>query len=173
MVLRVGSTAVWKRLHTSLLALLVLGAFSAPSLAAEQAASSQSGSAYRFKDKERCLMRKVNRARYKRGKRKLGWDKQMGYVARKHSRRMAAANGVWHDDVAGKITRWRRLGQNVGRGGGCKRLFRSFMGSSGHRANILGTWKFMGVGVTRAGGRIYVAQIFESRRDPGNVYNYP
>lgn len=171
MVLRVRSIASWKRLYTSLLALLLIVAFGSTGVhAAEQA---QSGSGYRFKDKERCLMRKINKARYNRGRRKLGWDKQMGYVARRHAGKMSAARGVWHDDVAGKITRWRRLGQNVGRGMGCRHLFRGFMRSSGHRANILGRWKFVGVGVARSGGRLYAAQIFESRRDPGNIYHYP
>src|SRR5918996_926872 len=58
------------------------------------------------------------------------------------------------------------------RGGGCKSLFRAFKRSSGHRANILGTWKHVGVGLDRRGGNIFVMHIFQSKRNPGNVYNY-
>lgn len=132
------------------------------------------GNRWGFNGSERCLMRKINGARRSRGLRALGWDKQMGYVARRHSASMAGSRAVWHDGTLGqKVTRWRRLGQNTGRGGKCRYIFRSFMRSSMHRANILGRWKHVGVGTTWAGGRLYVQQVFESRLDPGNVYSYP
>lgn len=87
---------------------------------------------------------------------------------------MANAGGVWHDtDVGSKVTRWRRLGQNTGRGSSCKSLTRSFMRSAKHRDNILGRYRFMGIGVQSSGPYLYVQEIFESRRDPGNVYHYP
>lgn len=137
-------------------------------------AVSSGGSRWSFKSSERCLMRKINKARRARGKRALDWDKQLGYVARRHAGSMAGTRGVWHDGSLGqKITRWRRLGQNTGRGGACRSIFRSFMRSSGHRANILGRWKHVGVGTVWAGGDMYVQQVFESRRDPGNIYSYP
>lgn len=173
-ITRVRSTHVWIRSFVSLLTLVLIFSLGAPSAFAKEPLDFDlTGSSYTFKRKERCLMKKVNRARYNNGRRKLGWDKQMGYVARKHAQKMGSARAVYHDDIGSKITRWRALGQNVGRAGGCKRLFRAFMNSSGHRANILGSWKFVGVGVARAGGKLYAAQIFESRRDPGNIYNYP
>ncbi len=127
-----------------------------------------------FNGSERCLMRKINGTRRSHGLRALGWDKQIGYVARRHSAAMAGSRAVWHDGALGqKITRWRRLGQNTGRGGKCRYIFRSFMRSSMHRANILGRWRHVGVGATWAGGDLYVQQVFESRLDPGNVYSYP
>lgn len=144
-----------------------------PSVPAGGLELAEAGSGYRWKAKERCLLKKANRARANHGKRKLGWDKQLGYVARLHAQEMAGARSIWHDDIGSKVTRWRSLGQNVGRAGGCKSLFRVLMRSSGHRANILGSWRFMGFGTKRAGGKLYVSQIFESRRDPGNIYHYP
>ena len=129
---------------------------------------------YAFKRSEVCLMKRINRARRSRGMSGLSWDKQMSYVARRHANSMAARRSVYHDYAVGqKITRWRRLGQNTGRGRRCRGIFRSFMQSSAHRANIFGRWRHLGVGTYRAGGRLYVQQLFESRRNPGNVYSYP
>jgi uncharacterized protein YkwD len=133
-----------------------------------------SGGRYRFKRTERCLMRKINRVRARYGLRRLDRDKQLGYVARRHANNMANNRGVYHDDGIGwKVTRWRRIAQNTGRGAGCRSLARAFINSSKHRDNILGSFRFFGVGTERAGGQLYVQEIFESRRDPGNAYHYP
>jgi uncharacterized protein YkwD len=129
---------------------------------------------YRFSQREKCFLRKINDMRARSGRSRLSWDKQLGYVARRHSRGMASNGTIYHDgDLGSTVTRWKRLGQNVGTGGGCKSLFKAFKRSSGHRANILGSWRFMGVGSTKRNGRIYVMHIFQSRRNPGNVYKYP
>lgn len=132
------------------------------------------GGRYRFKRSETCLMHKINDKRRARGLRRLDWDKQLGYVARQHAQDLASVRGLWHDSQLGsKITNWVRLGQNTGRGGRCARISRAFFNSSAHRANILGPFRFIGVGTQWAGRRLYVQQVFESRRDPGNVYRYP
>ena len=129
---------------------------------------------YSFSKGERCFLKKINDLRHRMGKRRLDPDKQLGYVARRHARGMARNGSIYHDgDLGTTVTRWRRLGQNVGRGGGCKSVFRAFRNSSAHRANILGTWKHVGVGFDRRGGNIFVMHIFQSKRNPGNVYRYP
>ena len=129
---------------------------------------------YSFSKGERCFLKKINDLRHRKGKRRLDADKQLGYVARRHARGMARNGSIYHDgDLGSTVTRWRRLGQNVGRGGGCKSVFRAFKSSSAHRANILGTWKHVGVGFERRGGSIFVMHIFQSKRNPGNVYKYP
>ena len=130
---------------------------------------------YSFRRVERCMMKKINKRRIGHGKRKLDWDRQLGYVARKHAVRMARAGTIFHDGRLGsRITRWRRLGDNVGYSrDGCKKLFRAFWSSSPHRHNILGHWRFVGVGSKRRHGRLYVHHIFEARRNPGNIYTYP
>jgi uncharacterized protein YkwD len=129
---------------------------------------------YHFNRMERCFMRKINRVRAHSGLQRLSWDKQIGYVARLHARRMARSSYVAHDPrLAREITHWRALGQNSGGGGRCAKLFRSFWASPGHRRNILGRWRFVGVGARWHRGWLYVQQVFEYRSNPGNVYGYP
>ena len=130
--------------------------------------------AWHFNSAEQCLMNKINRARSKNGRSRLVWDKQIGVVARRHAKSMAASYSVYHDyNMDDEITRWKALGQNSGAGNGCRKLFWAFMRSSGHRANILGRWRFIGVGIDKRGGRLFAQQVFEWRADPGNVYRYP
>ena len=132
------------------------------------------GGGYSYKRAERCMMRKVNHARARRGHRKLDWDKQLAYVARRHANSMADRGYIFHDSNLGQeVTRWRSLGQNTGKGSRCRRLFRAFMRSSTHRHNILGHWRHMGVGTERRGGRLYIQHVFETYRNPGNIYSYP
>lgn len=129
---------------------------------------------YGFSSTEVCFMKKINRTRQSNGLNPLRWDKQMGYVARRHARQMASDRAVYHDaNMGNEITHWRRLGQNTGAGRNCRSLFRSFMRSPSHRANILGSWRYLGVGVEQGGGKVFVQQIFENRRDPGNIYHWP
>ena len=132
------------------------------------------GSAYSFKSAEACFMRKVNQTRQRYGLRALQWDKQLGYVARRHARQMATNRAVYHDgNVGNEVTHWRSLAQNTGRGDNCKRTFRSFMASPPHRENILGSYRFLGVGIEYRGHYVYVQQLYEKHDNPGNVYNWP
>lgn len=164
-------------LALSLAAALASTGLTAPAqgaVVADGGAGTSVGSGYGFNPSEKCLMRKINRARRSRGMRALDWDRQVGYVARRHAYAMASSRAAYHDYQLGqKVTRWRRLGQNTGRGGKCRRIFRSFMHSSTHRANIFGRWRHLGVGAVWSGGRLYVQQVFESRLNPGNIYSYP
>jgi uncharacterized protein YkwD len=119
-------------------------------------------------------MKKVNHARHRRGLHRLRADMQIGYVARRHARTMARVHYVWDDVTLGsKVTRWRNLGQNSGSAKRCRRVFRSLMHSQVHRRNILGPYRFMGVGTKKKDGELYTSQIFEGRRNPGNVWHYP
>ena len=119
-------------------------------------------------------MRKINAARKRNGLGGLGFDKQLGVVARRHAKSMAANNGLYHDSNMGnEITRWRRLAQNTGVGSGCRQIHRTFMHSSQHRYNTLRQWRFVGVGTEKRNGRMYAQVVFEYRSDPGNVYHYP
>ena len=119
-------------------------------------------------------MRKVNRVRRQHGLGGLGFDKQVGVVARRHAKSMANSYSVFHDgNMNNEITRWKSLGQNSGAGSGCDSLFRSFMRSSSHRRNILGRWNHIGVGTERRNGRLFVQMVFEWQSDPGNIYHYP
>jgi uncharacterized protein YkwD len=148
-------------------------ALSGPMFANEPAAAA-GRSRYSFHKAEKCMMRKINKRRANQGRGRLSWDRQLGYVARKHARRMARHRTIFHDNALGsKVTRWRALAQNVGTGRRCKGLFKAFMRSSPHRHNIMGHYRHVGVGSSTKGGRLYVMHVFQSRRNPGNVYNYP
>jgi uncharacterized protein YkwD len=158
--------------------LLVVIAIAAFMLIGPTASSMETGSSsssgYRFKSAEACFMRKINQARQRQGRRALQWDMQLGYVARRHAKRMASQHAVYHDaNVGNEVTRWRSIAQNTGRGHNCKRTFKAFMNSSPHYANIMGTWKFLGVGIEYRSGYVYVQQLFERNNNPGNVYHWP
>lgn len=153
------------------LALTTVGAWSDPDVTQ---ARQRRRSGYKFTRVERCLMKKINDRRANRGRRRLDRDKQLGYVGRRHARNMAKAGTTWHHgNLADVVTRWRRLGQTVGRARRCRAMFRTFWHSSAHRKIMMGRWRFIGVGVERRNGRVYVLQIFESRRNPGNVFSFP
>ena len=163
-----------RALLAAVLGVVTVVALSVPSPPVGSLGESEPIGNYRLSKAERCFLRKINDFRRSKGKRRLDLDKQLAYVARRHARGMARNNGIYHDGNLGStVTRWRRLGQNVGTGGGCRELFRAFRNSSGHRANILGTWKHVGVGTEWRGGRVFVMHVFQSRRNPGNVYHYP
>lgn len=163
----------WKFLFAAVLSIVMVVSV-IPAGGRSARANEDSGSGFSFKRAERCLMHRINRARVNHGRKRLDPDKQLAYVARQHAQSMARSGGVWHDSSIGwKVTRWRRLAQNTGRGRSCKSLARSFMSSSSHRQNILGRFKFIGVGVESRGGRLFVQELFESRRNPGNIYHYP
>ncbi len=129
---------------------------------------------YSFKRVEKCMMQKINHRRKTHGLSRLAWDRQLGYVGRKHAKAMARNGRIFHDyNLGQEVTRWRALGQNVGTGKRCKGLFKAFWASSAHRQNIMGRWRYVGVGSERRGNRIYVHHVFEYRRNPGNIYTYP
>jgi uncharacterized protein YkwD len=140
----------------------------------DDATAHRSGSGFRFKRVERCFMRKINRRRAWRGLPRLRRDRQIGFVARHHAQKMARSRTVFHDSwLSTRITQWRALGQNSGRGQVCRTLFRAFWRSAHHRANILGDWRYFAVGARRRHGKLYVQQVFEFKSNPGNIWGLP
>jgi uncharacterized protein YkwD len=134
----------------------------------------RAGGSFRWNASERCFMKKINKARAKNGLKRLRRDKQVGYVAKRHARKMAKAESMWHDEELGsRITNWSALAQNSGYGGKCKGLFKAFMDSPVHAENILGDYRYFGVGARWKNNRLYVQQVFESKKNPGNVYHSP
>ena len=87
---------------------------------------------------------------------------------------MAARHSYYHNpNLGSEVTGWSALAENVGKGSDAASLHQAFMGSSGHRANILSTtYTEVGVGTaTDSGGTLYVVQIF--RRPSGTTYRAP
>lgn len=85
--------------------------------------------------------------------------------ARDHSEQMSVTNSIFHDPnlsaEAASIGCWKRVGENVGRGFSVDAIHGALMNSPTHRANVLGDFDELGVGVEIApDGMIYVTQRF-------------
>ncbi|MEX1094176.1 MAG: CAP domain-containing protein, partial [Acidimicrobiia bacterium] len=106
----------------------------------------------------------INSSRSAAGLAPLAMSGGLQTYARSHSVDMANANQIYHstgDQLAAAAgSGWSNLGENVGRGPGVAALHSAFMGSSGHKANILGDYNYVGIGTTTADGYIYVTAIF-------------
>lgn len=109
----------------------------------------------------------INQSRAANGQPAMSADAAAADVARAWSQRMAAAGGLSHNpnlanDVSVHVTtQWTRIGENVGVGYSVRGLHDAFMSSAGHRANILGDFNRVGVGVVKeASGRIWVTVVF-------------
>ena len=155
---------IFKRLAAATVLALTVGTFSPVTTA------SAGFDCYRYKDSEKDFAQKMNLARTATGKGKLQLDKQLSRVARRHAWEMDNQNTLYHtpDSVLGwRVTHWRRLGENVGYGGDVASLHRAFMNSPAHRANVLGSYKHVGVGVHNDDRVMWVTIIFESHQDPG------
>lgn len=112
---------------------------------------------------EQRLVQKMNAERGARGLGALAVDARLTEIARDWTPRMIADGQLSHRPGA-DLTRlapsgWTRLGENVGRtvksGAGeaelVDRLHDAFMASPGHRDNILGDYRYVGVGIQRSG----------------------
>jgi len=128
-----------------------------------------------FKANDKAMSKKVNNARASHGLVKLKLDPELSKVARSHSKTMAKKSSLYHTkNLGAKVTNWKSLGENVGYGSTVKQLHSLFMGSSGHRANILkASYRYVGVGTTRKDGTLWVTVIFESKKNPGTSLNMP
>jgi uncharacterized protein YkwD len=126
------------------------------------------GDCWNYKAKERKMAQKINRTRSSHNRRRVTLDRHLSRVARVHTNAMIKSRQLFHTSNLGrKVTRWNRLGENVGYGSTVTSLHRAFMRSSGHRANILGRFRHIGVATRKAGGRLWTTVVFEHYRDPG------
>ena len=116
------------------------------------------------------LLRLVNVARRQAGVRPLRLAPGFTDVARRWSKGMAVRRTLTHNphlaasvQVAGGAS-WRVIGENVAFGGDADSVFRMYMASAPHRANILSpSYQFLGIGwVERDKGRGYTTLVFSS-----------
>ncbi len=84
--------------------------------------------------------------------------------ARRHTGDMIAENRIFHSSEAELMsvtTGWSTIGENVGMGPNPEILHQAFMASPSHKANVLGDYDRVGVGVDRsADGTMFVTVIF-------------
>lgn len=81
--------------------------------------------------------------------------------ARSWAERMATDGNLRHSDIGSLLGEWNSVGENVGYGGSVGGVFDGLVGSQGHRANMLGDFTHMGVGVYRdSNGTLWTAHVF-------------
>ena len=84
--------------------------------------------------------------------------------ARRHTSEMAAEGRIFHSseaELTSATTGWAAIGENVGMGPNPEILHQAFMASPSHKANILGDYDRVGVGVGRSGdGTMFVTVLF-------------
>jgi len=134
-----------------------------------------------YQVQERKFLELINGSRTSRGLAKLAASPKVDTVARNWSKRMAADGTLRHNpNVSAQLPiRWTRWGENVGwasnNGGGSltsvtQRLHRGFMDSPGHRANILGAYNQVGIGVAvDARGTMWATMVFVQGTRPSTA----
>lgn len=111
---------------------------------------------------ERDFFTMLNDERQRAGLAPLSHDPAIVPIAREWSTSMSNAGGISHRpdlraQIESRVTRdWRRIGENVGRGGDVGALHQAFMNSPGHRANVLGDYNRVGIGVVVTGNTVWV-----------------
>jgi hypothetical protein len=106
------------------------------------------------------------------------WDNRLAAIARSHSRDMASRRYVAHvspttGDAEARVRAaglgFSLVSENVGQEGGIEQAHKGFMGSPGHRANIVNPkLTHVGVGIVnasaRAGSPLYITELFGGQR---------
>ncbi|MGH9285581.1 MAG: CAP domain-containing protein [Acidimicrobiales bacterium] len=83
-------------------------------------------------------------------------------MARNWTDDMSLLGSLLHNPLMAALapSGWQRLAENVGYGGGVATLHQAFMNSPGHKANVLGDFNQLGVGVSRVGTTMWVTVNF-------------
>jgi len=106
----------------------------------------------------------VNHYRVHHGAPRLHMNRDVVRIAQRHSRRMASSRKLFHSSRM-----WTKLrthhascwGENVGMGPSVWRVFKGWVRSSAHRANMLNRrYRRTGIGVARARGYLWVTMIY-------------
>ena len=107
------------------------------------------------------FLSKINASRSAAGLPPVSMHSDLVPAARNHSAEMMAAGQIYHtSNLAGVASGWEALAENVGVGPSVDNLHTAFMNSAGHRANILGDYNYVGVGVASEGDVLWVTVIF-------------
>jgi uncharacterized protein YkwD len=105
----------------------------------------------------------LNQTRRNHGRPVFRLNRDLSHFAWQHSKRMSERNLCFHTlDLYGAVRTYSpsTWGENVGAAGTLRRVRTLWMGSSGHRANLLNTrFRKVGVGVVRARGSVWVTVI--------------
>ncbi|MEQ1786857.1 MAG: FG-GAP-like repeat-containing protein, partial [Acidimicrobiales bacterium] len=152
-----------RRIATACLAAVAVVAVLAP---AAPAHASGRAAAATVADDELSFLRLLNQERVAGGLSPLVSDSRLAPTSRSWSGHMAGQDRLSHDPnlaaIAAQVEpNWRSVGENVGVGYSVQSLHNAFMGSSGHRANVMkSSYNRVGVGVVHAGDKIWVTVRF-------------
>jgi uncharacterized protein YkwD len=115
-------------------------------------------------EKERAMVRLINRSRRNHGLSALKISWKISGAAHRHSVRMARRGNLYHSCLSCLMNSsgvtWRRAAENIGVGTSPRAIHRSMMRSSVHRTNILGSYRRIGPGVVKRDGRYWVTEVF-------------
>jgi hypothetical protein len=119
---------------------------------------------------EACFVNAINADRAGQGANPVELDSQLVAYARDHSAAMLAAGGLFHSTPAQLSPvlpeGWTSWAENVGYAPDCSQLHQAFMGSPGHRANILNPGSTrVAVGVVLSSGYVWATEVFYSHPD--------
>lgn len=110
------------------------------------------------------MLHLLNQTRRNHGLRVFRLNANLSHFAWQHSKRMEEQNECFHTvDLYGAVRSYSpsTWGENVGMAGTLRRIRTLWMGSAGHRANILKpAFRRVGIGVVRARGLMWVTVIF-------------
>jgi uncharacterized protein YkwD len=118
------------------------------------------------------MVQAVNQDRAANGLGGLAWDSQLYALAQSHANEIASSGSLWHSNLGAYLAApwmagWRSLGENLAQGNPGSNawgLEDVWMASGPHRANILGAFNRIGVGVTVDGaGRVWMVALFGAR----------
>lgn len=124
----------------------------------------EAGAASALSDGHRAVD-EINVERARRGLPRLGHHAGLAADARAWSAHMAATGSLTHTsnlggETASSVPDWRRAAENIGYGASLDSVMSALWSSPGHRANMLGDFNVVGVGVSRSGGRTWVTMRF-------------
>ncbi len=104
---------------------------------------------------------RINELRASNGKPALSRSGSLDTEAASWAKNMAMAGALGHSDLNRLIPPWSAVAENVGDGGSVSSVFSAFAQSSGHRANMLGDFTHLGVGVwVDSQGIIWTVHLF-------------
>lgn len=103
----------------------------------------------------------INASRASNNRAPLAMNRMLADKAQSWSAHLAAIGHLVHSNLTSGVPGgWEALAENVGYNQNLTAVHQAFLASSGHRANLLGPYNYVGTGVTRSGGRVWVVHVF-------------
>ncbi len=104
---------------------------------------------------------RINAVRVSRGLGALTTHSVLTAKAEAWAQHMASSSCLCHSNLPDGITvGWRALAENIGRGPSVDSLHTALVNSPLHLQNMLGPYRWVGVGVAYSNGQMYVAEVF-------------